>query len=166
MDSKGGVSACAKLHREIVSRCLMGCRGCVTGASSSTSWGKSLWQEKFCGHLRQGGYSYAARAIGGVRRRVWCARCGPGVMRGHMTKQQHRACPRAFTPARSTAAAVRARLPPVLRWRHIDVGMSRDLDKHPGPVHFPRDRATPSAEVQPHGEFGGNLPPVRTKQLN
>ena len=26
--------------------------------------------------------------------------------------------------------------------------------------------ATPSAEVQPQGEFGGKLPPVRTKQLN
>ena len=26
--------------------------------------------------------------------------------------------------------------------------------------------ATPSAEVQPQGEFGGKLPPVRTSQLN
>ena len=27
-------------------------------------------------------------------------------------------------------------------------------------------RTPPSAEVQPQGEFGGGLPPVRTKQLN
>ena len=34
------------------------------------------------GHLPQGGYSCAAWAILGDGRRVWCARRGPGVMRG------------------------------------------------------------------------------------
>ena len=45
---------------------------------------------------------------------------GPGVLWGHMAEQQHRLSPRAFRPARSTAAAVRARLAPaalVLRRR-------------------------------------------------
>ena len=55
----------------------------------------------------QWGYSYAAWAFGGVGRRVWRVRCGPGVMRGDITKQQQdRPCPCARTPARSTAAAV------------------------------------------------------------
>ena len=60
------------------------------------------------GHLRQGGYSYAAWAFWGVGRLVWCARRGPGVMRGDITKQQDRLshCPCARTLARSTAAAV------------------------------------------------------------